>query len=95
MATATTTQEIEMTTTVNAPAVPTIGPYDSFREDFASALCRLAAAMPYSSENAARNEMSVLVCNWGIGEFPIGIKSYSDLLDRAIIVRAAAEGVTA
>ena len=111
MATATTTQEIEMTTTPKAPRSLYGTPeYDHVEtsimnlvhRDVASAICRLAAITsetnPGVAEGPAIREYDTLVAAYGglaVGRYTNGIHGWHMLLRRADTLRVLAEEVTA
>jgi hypothetical protein len=69
----------------------------SVREEIASSLCRLAAFMPYCTDQQAGEEWVSLGHRSSFVEVMriSGITTWQELLDRALQVRAAAEEVTA
>lgn len=66
------------------------------REALANSLCRLAAQMPYCTDDEARLEFHSLdkSCSHKWLYEVTGVASWRALLDKAITVRAAAEGAT-
>lgn len=73
----------------------TIGPMmqQHVRERLASSLCRLATSIPYCTDEQAREEFAMLdrSCSHTYLREVTGVASWKDLLNKAIIVRAAAE----
>ena len=94
MATATTTREIEMnTTTTDNRKQPTT---KDVLNGLASSLCRLAAQMPYVSNETYQTEYDLLCRNYGWMLHHItGVGSWQALSECAITVRVAAEKAAA
>jgi hypothetical protein len=67
------------------------------RESLAHSLCRLASLMPYCTDDEAREEYAMLDrrCSHEYLYKVTGVASWKALMEKAIIVRAAAEEVTA
>lgn len=62
-------------------------------ETLANSLCRLATSIPYCTDEQAREEFAMLDrrCSHTYLREVTGVASWKDLLNKAIIVRAAAE----
>ena len=95
MATATTTQGVDRmtTTTTDNRKQPTT---DDVLNGLASSLCRLAAQMPYLSNETYQTEYELLCRNYGWMLHHItGVGSWQALSECAITVRVAAEKAAA
>ena len=75
------------TTTQGEAAMNTI------EENIATILCHLASKMPYCADEDAQRDWAYLTNRWTTKQVIAysGLRSWRDLLDRAITIRAAAE----
>jgi hypothetical protein len=91
------TTEAKEGTAMNTTTIPNDYLDGLARESFVSALCRLAAEMPYCSDEQADREYRAVCRYRGYDRIArlFGVESGRDMMDAAIRVRAAAEQVTA
>ena len=65
----------------------------TIEENIATILCHLASKMPYCADEDAQRDWAYLTNTWTTKQVIAysGLRSWRDLLDRAITIRVAAE----